>query len=85
MTSPGFGDLLASLVQRREPPLPSPLLLPNGGEGELFMVGWLLQIWRSYGAGRKSGKWKAEVEKIEPAQVRRMIAVLDEKCRDVEF
>jgi hypothetical protein len=42
-----------------------------------------------YGAptelGGKSGKWKAEVEKIEPAQVRRMIAVLDEKCRDVEF
>jgi REP element-mobilizing transposase RayT len=28
---------------------------------------------------------RREDEKLEPAQVRRIIAALDEKCRDVEF
>jgi hypothetical protein len=28
---------------------------------------------------------RRQPDKIEPAQVRRVITVLDEKCRDVEF
>jgi hypothetical protein len=32
-----------------------------------------------------TGFLRREAEKLEAAQVRRIIAALDEKCRDVEF
>jgi hypothetical protein len=36
-------------------------------------------------AGYLAGYLRREADKIQPAQVRRIISALDEKCRDVEF
>jgi hypothetical protein len=59
-------------------------------EPVLALPGWFVETKGNFPVKAMNATYLAKYlrgqsEKVEPAQVRRIIAVLDEKCRDVEF